>query len=334
MPEYPPFRMLLTAPKQPLRREPQTMPEPGPGEVTIALSACGVCRTDLHLADGELPQARYPVVPGHEAVGRVVACGTGVQSPKEGDLVGVPWLGGTCGVCRFCRNGRENLCDKAVFTGCTRDGGYARFLRADARFVLPLPAGDPLRMAPWLCAGLIGYRALRLAGEDAQRLGLVGFGASAHLLAQVARWQGREVFAFTRPGDTAAQALALRLGCQWAGGSDEDPPERLDAVIIFAPVGDLVPKALTWLEKGGIVVCAGIHMSDIPAFPYAWLWGERMIRSVANLTRADGEAFLTLAQRAGITAEVVPYALSEADRALADLRDGRVVGAAVLDCSR
>lgn len=325
--------MLLPAPRAPLARQPQSPPEPGPNEVLIAVEACGVCRTDLHVADGELAQARYPIVPGHEAVGRVLARGPGVETPREGERVGVPWLGGVCGACRFCATGRENLCDAAVFTGCTRDGGYARYLLADARFVLALPEeGDPLRLAPWLCAGLIGYRALRLAGEDAFRIGLVGFGASAHLLAQLARWQGREVYAFTRPGDAAAQALALRLGCRWAGGSDEDPPERLDAALIFAPVGDLVPRSLKWLEKGGVVVCAGIHMSEIPAFPYAWLWGERVVRSVANLTRADGEAFIALAERAGIEASIRAYPLAEAEQALADLRQGRVVGAAVLDC--
>ncbi len=329
-----PFRMVLPGPGQPLDRQPQTPPQPSTGEVLVELIACGVCRTDLHVADGELPQARYPVVPGHEAVGRVRDVGPQVESPRIGQLVGIPWLGGTCGRCRFCLKGRENLCDRAVFTGCTRDGGYARYLLADARFVLPLPEGDPFRMAPWLCAGLIGYRALRLAGDDAGRLGLVGFGASAHLLAQLASWQGREVYAFTRPGDVAAKALAQRLGCRWAGGSDEQPPERLDAAIIFAPVGDLIPKALTWIEKGGVVVCAGIHMTDVPAFPYAWLWGERVIRSVANLTREDGEALLALAQRAKIQAEITTYPLGSANEALAALRSGRVTGAAVLDCSR
>ncbi|MDW8479634.1 MAG: zinc-binding alcohol dehydrogenase family protein [Xanthomonadales bacterium] len=303
------LRMVLERPRTALRPQRAPAPEPGPYEVLIAVVACGVCRTDLHIADGELALARYPVVPGHEVVGEVVAAGPGVEEPRPGARVGVPWLAWTCGRCRHCRRGRENLCERARFTGCTHDGGYATHLVADARYVFPLPAGDALAQAPLLCAGLIGYRALRLAGEEAGRLGLYGFGASAHLLAQLARWQGRTVYAFTRPGDRAAQALALRLGCAWAGGSDERPPEPLDAALIFAPVGDLVPKALSDVERGGVVVCAGIHASDIPGFPYALLWGERTLRSVAHLTRRDGEEFLALAARAGLRAETVGYRL-------------------------
>lgn len=329
--------MVLRRVGGPLVAEARAVPEPGPGELLVEVAACGVCRTDLHILDGEVP-ARLPVVPGHEAVGRVVALGPGVEPGRngvpetlaEGARVGIPWLGGACGACRFCRDGRENLCDAPVFTGCHRDGGYATHALADARFVLPLPDGlDDAHAAPLLCAGLIGWRALEAAG-DAARLGLYGFGAAAHLVAQVAIWQGREVFAFTRPGDAAGQAFARRLGCSFAGSSDTSPPEPLDAAILFAPAGELVPRALAAVRKGGRVVCGGIHMSDIPTFPYALLWGERELRSVANLTRADGHAFLAVAARAGLSPHVETLPLAEADTALSRLRAGQVEGALVL----
>ena len=306
------------------------MPAPGHGQVLIEVAACGVCRTDLHLADGELPQARYPVVPGHEIVGKVVRLGAGVAGLELGERIGVPWLGSTCGHCRFCRDGQENLCDNARFTGCDIDGGYQEQVVADHRFCFKLPAryGDA-EAAPLLCAGLIGHRAHRMAGE-AERLGIYGFGAAAHIMAQVARYRGQWVYAFTRPGDEAAQAFAKALGAEWVGGSDEIPPVGLDAAIIFAPVGALVPAALGAVRKGGVVVTAGIHMSDIPAFRYETLWGERVVRSVANLTRADGEDFLNVAGKTPLKTSVTTFALEEADAALARLREGRLTGAAVL----
>jgi propanol-preferring alcohol dehydrogenase len=289
-----------------------------------------VCRTDLHVVDGELPRAKLPLVPGHEIVGRIAAIGEGVVRLALGERVGVPWLGATCGVCPYCRSGRENLCDRPFFTGYTRDGGYASHAVADARYCFPLPERmDDAEVAPLLCAGLIGWRSYRMAGEGAA-LGLYGFGAAAHILAQIASWQGRSVYAFTRPGDTDAQQFAKSLGAAWAGGSDEMPPEPLDAAIIFAPVGALVPLALKAVKKGGRVVCGGIHMSDIPSFPYSLLWEERQIASVANLTRDDAREFLSVAPRAGLRTEVTRYPLEQANEALADLREGRLQGAAVL----
>jgi propanol-preferring alcohol dehydrogenase len=304
-------------------------PVPGPGEVRVRIGACGVCRTDLHVVDGELPDIPVPIVPGHEIVGTVDAVGDGVSELGLGDRVGVPWLGYTCGRCEYCTSGRENLCPNARFTGYTRDGGYAEATIADARYAFRLPeAFDDASAAPLLCAGLIGYRAYRMTGPG--RLGLYGFGAAAHLIAQVAVHDGRDVFAFTSPGDSAAQALARSLGCVWAGASTADPPERLDAAIIFAPVGALVPRALSQVAPGGTVVCAGIHMSDIPAFPYELLWKERVVRSVANLTRQDGRDFLEIAPAVPVRTHVQPYRLTDANRALSDLREGRVSGAAVL----
>lgn len=306
------------------------MPEPGPGQVRLKVLACGVCRTDLHITDGDLPMLRNPLVPGHQVVGLVDKLGEGEMRWSVGDRVGLPWLGYTCGQCRYCRRGQENLCEKARFTGYHQDGGYAEYTLAEANFIYPLPLGfDPVDMAPWLCAGLIGYRAYRLAG-DAQKLGLYGFGSAAHLIAQVAHHEGRQVFAFTRPNDKATQQFALELGAHWAGGSDQVPPEPLDAAILFAPVGGLVPKALSAVDRGGVVVTAGIHMSDIPSFPYSLLWEERMVRSVANLTRADGEAFLALAPQVPIRAKVRVYPLEEANQALEDMRGGRLEGSAVL----
>ena len=307
------------------------IPQPAAGQVLLKVRACGVCRTDLHVLDGDLPHPKVPLILGHEIVGDVVAVGEGVMGLAPGIRVGVPWLGYTCGHCRFCRQGQENLCESARFTGYTLDGGYAEYAVADARYTFPLsPEGDPAEQAPLLCAGLIGYRAYRLAGESAQRIGLYGFGAAAHILAQVACFQGREVYAFTRPGDVTTQAFARQLGAVWAGDSDQRPPEPLDAAIIFAPVGALVPLALRAVIKGGVVVCAGIHMSEIPAFPYSLLWEERRIISVANLTRQDGEEFLSLASQVPVRTTVRRYALSEANTALEDLRHGRFEGAAVL----
>jgi propanol-preferring alcohol dehydrogenase len=306
------------------------LPPPGPGQVAIAVTACGVCRTDLHVVDGDLTEPKLPLVPGHEIVGRVTALGAGVTGLAVGDRVGVPWLGHSCGRCPYCERGAENLCDEPGFTGYTIDGGYAEGCVADAAYVFRLPNGpSDAELAPLLCAGLIGHRSLRMAGE-AERLGIYGFGAAAHIVAQVARWEGRRVFAFTRPGDAPAQAFARRLGAEWAGDSGMAPPAELDAAIIFAPVGALVPAALRAVRKGGIVVCGGIHMSDIPAFPYAILWGERQIRSVANLTRADAEEFLALAPRAGVRTEIEELPLSEANTALNRLRAGQLTGAAVL----
>jgi len=304
--------------------------QPGDGEIRVRVAACGVCRTDLHVVDGELPDPKTPIIPGHEIVGRIDAIGPGVEGPRLGERVGVPWLGHTCGVCPYCLADRENLCDHPLFTGHTRDGGFATSVIADARFAFPLgEAGEDVALAPLLCAGLIGWRALVIAGEG-KRLGLYGFGAAAHILAQVAAWQGRSVFAFTRPGDAKAQAFAESLGAVWAGGSDEPPPAPLDAAIIFATVGDLVPTALKAVRKGGKVVCAGIHMSDIPSFPYSILWEERELLSVANLTRRDGVEFLGLAPKIGIVTKTTPYPLRQANRALADLRAGLFEGAAVL----
>lgn len=322
--------MVLSSPGRPLRLVCRAVPEPGPGQVRVRVSACAVCRTDLHVVDGELSPVPPGIVPGHEIVGRVEAVGPGVEAPAVGERVGIPWLGFTCGRCRFCRRGQENLCPEARFTGWQIDGGYAEHAVADARYCLPLPAGyGDAEAAPLLCAGLIGHRALRMAGE-ARRLGLYGFGAAAHIVAQIARDEGRSVFAFTRPGDEAAQAFARSLGAAWAGGSDEAPPEPLEAAIIFAPVGTLVPAALRAVEPGGVVVCAGIHMSDIPAFPYAALWGERVVRSVANLTRRDGTEFMALAARTPIRTEVTALPLEEANLALERLRSGAVTGALVL----
>jgi alcohol dehydrogenase, propanol-preferring len=311
-----------------LRERP--MPRPGPGEVLVEIAACGVCRTDLHVVDGELPDPKLPIVPGHEIVGRVAALGAGVTGFTPGERVGVPWLGATCEVCPYCRDGRENLCDRPLFTGYTRDGGYATHTVADARFCFALGESvDAAEAAPLLCAGLIGWRSYRMAGGGIS-LGLYGFGAAAHILAQVAIWEGRRVFAFTRAGDTASQDFARSLGAVWAGGSEEMPPEPLDAAIIFAPVGALVPAALRAVKKGGRVVCGGIHMSDIPSFPYRILWEERQLVSVANLTRQDAREFLAIAPQAGIKMHVTRYSLADANIALADLRNGRLEGAAVL----
>lgn len=322
--------MVLPAHGAPLRFEHREDPVPARGEVRIKVAACGVCRTDLHVVDGELPDIAYPIVPGHEVVGRVEALGPGVTSLRVGERVGVPWLGHTCGECAYCRSDRENLCDRPRFTGYTRDGGFATHLVADVSYCFPLgEAGDDVAIAPLLCAGLIGWRSLVMAGE-AQNLGLYGFGAAAHIIAQVARWQGRRVFAFVRPGDESGMAFALRLGAVWAGGSDQSAPEPLDAAIIFAPVGALVPAALKALRKGGRVVCAGIHMSDIPAFPYRLLWEERQIVSVANLTRQDGSDFFRVVADARPVTDVTAYPLERANEALGDLRAGRLNGAAVL----
>ena len=306
-------------------------PVPGAGQVLIRVQACGVCRTDLHVVDGELARPKLPLVLGHEIVGKVVQLGEGVERFALGDRVGVPWLGWTCGACRHCRNGRENLCDRARFTGYDIDGGYAELTVADARYCFALPAGPSAEAAaPWLCAGLIGYRSLKLAGEGVRRLGIYGFGAAAHVVAQVAVAQGREVYAFTREGDTPAQDFARALGATWAGPSSAAPPEELDAALIFAPAGELVPAALAATAKGGCVVCGGIHMSPIPGFDYSLLWGERVLRSVANLTRADAAEFLPLAARIPVTTHTVAYPLARANEALDDLRAGRFSGAAVL----
>jgi propanol-preferring alcohol dehydrogenase len=321
--------MRLHAPGQPLVPDELPVPQPGPGELLLQVSACGVCRTDLHVVDGELPGVRCPLTPGHEVVGRVVSAGAGVRF-AAGERVGVPWLGATCGRCRWCREGRENLCGQARFTGYTRDGGYAEYAVANGDYCFAIPARyDDAEAAPLLCAGLIGYRAWRAAGE-AQTLGLYGFGASAHLLVQLATARGRRVFAFTRPADAGAQQFAIGLGAAWAGGSDEPPPEPLDAAILFAPVGALVPAALAAVRKAGRVVCAGIHMSDIPSFPYRLLWEERSIVSVANLTRKDGEDFMRLAGESPLRVSVERVPLARANEALARLRRGELQGAAVL----
>jgi propanol-preferring alcohol dehydrogenase len=324
------FAMVLHETGSPLVFEELPDPVPGPGEVRVRVEACGVCRTDLHVVDGELPDPKLPIIPGHEIVGRIDALGSGVAGAKIGARVGIPWLGSTCGICTYCTSGRENLCDRPLFTGYTRDGGYATHAIADARYAFPLSEeGDAAALAPLLCAGLIGWRSLRFAGSGTI-LGLYGFGAAAHIVVQAARKQGRRVFAFTRPGDAVSQAFALKLGAEWAGDSGTPPPELLDAAIIYAPVGGLVPAALAAVRKGGSVVCAGIHMSDIPSFPYRLLWQERQIVSVANLTRHDGAEFLAFAAQAGIETRTKTYPLGQANRALADLREGRLEGAAVL----
>lgn len=322
--------MLFDEVGKPLRPVRVPVPEPGPGEVLLKVHACGICRTDLHIVDGELTEPALPLIPGHQIVGSVAKLGEGVERFREGTRVGVPWLGATCGACRYCRSGRENLCDHARFTGYQRNGGFAEFTVADARFCFPIPGGYPdLQAAPLLCAGLIGYRSLVMAGEG-ERLGIYGFGAAAHIVTQVARFRGWRVYAFTRPDDQAGQAFAREMGAVWAGASHERPPEELDAAIIFAPAGELVPAALRAVGKGGVVVCGGIHMSDIPPIPYDILWGERSIRSVANLTRRDGEEFLALAPKVPVRTEVTAYPLSAANEALDDLRSGRMRGAGVL----
>jgi len=322
--------MVLERPGTPLQMRDVPKREPAAGQVLVRVTACGVCRTDLHVVDGELPDPKLPIIPGHEIVGRVEKVGPGVTRFRKGDRVGIPWLGHTCGTCGYCTEGRENLCDAPLFTGYQIDGGYAEFTTAEAEYCFHLPDSyTDVDAAPLLCAGLVGYRSLRMAGA-AERLGIYGFGAAAHIIAQVARHQGRLLYAFTRPGDRDAQAFARDLGCDWAGGSDETPPVPLDAAIIFAPVGPLVPAALAAVRKGGTVVLGGIHMSDIPAMPYSLLWGERVVRSVANLTRADAEEFLALAGETPIRTHVVPFALSAANEALTRLREGRLTGAAVL----
>jgi len=322
--------MVLPAPGFPLLLQERADPAPGEGQIRVRISACGVCRTDLHVVDGELPDIKYPIIPGHEIVGRVDIIGANVTTHRIGDRVGIPWLGYTCGVCRFCRDGMENLCDRPLFTGYTRDGGFATHTIADARYAFPLgEEGDDVSIAPLLCAGLIGWRSLVMAGP-AERLGIYGFGAAGHIVAQVARWQGRSVHAFTRSNDVAAQDLARRLGAVWAGASDQVPETPLDAAIIFAPAGELVPAALRAVRKGGRVVCAGIHMSDIPSFPYRLLWEERQVLSVANLTRQDGVDFLKIAQQAGIRTETTAFPLVEANEVLTRLRTGQILGAAVL----
>ncbi len=323
--------MRLHAPGQPLKWEEVTRPQPGPGEVQLRVLACGVCRTDLHVVDGELPDPCLPLIPGHEVVGEVTALGEGTTGVAVGQRVGVPWLGWTCGECNPCRRGQENLCERAEFTGYTRDGGYAEYAVADARYCFPVNDDNAQATAPLLCAGLIGYRTWRLAGgETPHRLGIYGFGAAAHILIQLALARGQRVYAFTRAGDDEAQAFARRLGATWAGGSDEAPPETLDAALLFAPVGELVPIALSHVRPGGVVVSGGIHMSDIPSFPYRLLWEERSVKSVANLTRRDGVEFLALAPEVPIRTETHAYPLNQANQALDDLREGRLSGAAVL----
>jgi propanol-preferring alcohol dehydrogenase len=322
--------MQLAAPRTALKCVDAPQPKPGRGQLLIRIRACGVCRTDLHVVDGELAEAKLPIIPGHEIVGTVAEQGPGAERFPIGSRVGVPWLASTCGRCRYCAGGHENLCDDARFTGYHLDGGYAEYTVADERFCFAIPGEyDDAAAAPLLCAGLIGYRSLVMAG-DARRLGIYGFGAAAHIVAQVARYQGRQLFAFSRPGDSAAQRFARELGADWAGDSTAAPPEALDAAIIFAPVGSLIPAALRATARGGTVVCAGIHMSEIPAFPYDLLWGERVVRSVANLTRRDGEEFLALAPRVPVKTTTEVLKLDQANEALARLRDGRIIGAAVL----
>lgn len=322
---------VLSVLRRPLEAVTLPDPKPGSGELLVRVRSCGVCRTDLHLVDGELPAPKLPLILGHQVVGEVVQTGQGVRAFSKGDRVGIPWLGGSCSECRFCRSGRENLCDAARFTGYQVDGGFAQFAVAQAQFCFRIPEATPdLQAAPLLCAGLIGYRALCMTGE-AKRIGFYGFGASAHILIQVARHQGREVLVFTRPGNSDSQDFAHKMGAAWVGGSDEAPPELLDAAILFAPVGELVPAALKAVDKGGVVVCAGIHMSDIPSFPYSLLWGERVVRSVANLTRQDGEEFLSLVPKVPVRTQVQAYPLERVNDALEDLRGGRLRGAAVVE---
>jgi len=325
--------MVLMEPGQRLVLRELRIRAPEHGQVLVRVQACGVCRTDLHIVDAELDAPKLPLIPGHEIAGVVAGTGPGVSGFREGDPIGVPWLGWTCGECRFCRSGRENLCERARFTGYTIDGGYAEYTIADQRYCFPLPpgSGSPSGMAPLLCAGLIGYRSYRMAGEDAKRLGIYGFGAAGHIIAQIAAHRGREVYAFTKPGDFAGQAFARRLGATWAGGSDRQPPELLDAALIFAPVGALVPAALRATVRGGVVICGGIHMSDVPSFPYELLWQERQVRSVANLTRRDGEELLAEAAEAGVRVSVELFPLEKANEALDRLRSGAVEGAAVLN---
>ncbi len=322
--------MLFEAAGKSLREVELETPIPASGQLRLRIHACGICRTDLHIVDGELSDPKLPLILGHQIVGTIDALGDGVEGFNPGDRVGVPWLGGSCGTCRFCTTDRENLCDEAVYTGYQVQGGFAEFCLADARFCLALPRDFPdLNAAPLLCAGLIGYRALKFTG-DAKRIGLYGFGASAHILIQIASHQGRETYVFTRPGDDSGQQFARSLGASWAGDSSTKPPRELDAALIFAPVGELVPAALRAVAKGGVVVCAGIHMSDIPSFPYELLWGERVLRSVANLTRRDGVELFAIAQQAGVRTQVTAYELADANRALDDLRAGRINGAAVI----
>jgi len=323
--------MVLTAPGQPLRLTQAPVPQPGPDQALIRVHACGVCRTDLHIVDGELTQPKLPLIPGHEIVGAVVQVGGNVTRFRVGERVGVPWLGRTCGECRYCRQGRENLCDYPLFTGYTMDGGYAEYTVADQQYCFHLPETySDAEAAPLLCAGLIGYRSYRMAGEGVERLGIYGFGAAAHIIAQIAVYQGKQVYAFSRPGDAASQEFARRLGAVWAGDSTQLPPEELDAAIIFAPVGSLLPAALRATAKGGVVVCGGIHMSDIPSFAYRLLWEERVVRSVANLTRRDGEELLAVAPQARVKTEVEVFPLEQANEALNRLRRGQLQGAAVL----
>lgn len=323
--------MVLEAPGQPLRLKELSLPQPGLDQVLIRVHACGICRTDLHIVDGELTNAKLPLIPGHEIVGTVVLSGKQVKRFRVGDRIGVPWLGSTCGKCRYCQKGQENLCDHALFTGYTIDGGYAEYTVADQRYCFHLPEvyGDA-EVAPLLCAGLIGYRSYRMVGENVERLGIYGFGAAAHIITQVAVYQGKRVYAFSRPGDKESKEFALRLGAVWAGDSTELPPEELDAAIIFAPVGALLPASLRATAKGGIVVCGGIHMSDIPSFPYRLLWEERVVRSVANLERRDGEELLAIAPRVPVKTEVQVFPLEQANYALNRLRSGQIQGAAVL----
>jgi propanol-preferring alcohol dehydrogenase len=322
--------MVLERSRTPLRQLELPTPSPSAGQVLVKVTACGVCRTDLHVVDGDLKDPKLPVIPGHEIVGRVCGLGAGVAQFRIGERVGIPWLGYTCGTCRYCQTGRENLCDSPGFTGYQLDGGYADYAVADARYCFPIPGAEPdAEVAPWLCAGLIGHRSLRVAG-DAETIGIYGFGAAAHLVTQTARYQGRRVYAFTRRGDRKAQEFATSLGCVWAGESDETPPTGLDAAIIFAPVGNLVPTALRAVRKGGTVVLGGIHMSDIPAFPYEIIWGERVVRSVANLTRNDALEFLQLAPKVPVRSHIVTMPLTEANVALDRLRAGELTGAAVL----
>lgn len=323
--------MVLEALAQPLCLKEIPIPQPNPEQLLIKIHACGVCRTDLHIVDGELANPKLPLIPGHEIVGTVVQTGKNVEKYKVGDRIGVPWLGSTCGKCRYCQKGQENLCDNALFTGYTIDGGYAEYTVADQRYCFHLPEGySDAEVAPLLCAGLIGYRSYRMAGENIERLGIYGFGAAAHIITQIAVYQGKRVYAFSRPGDTASKEFALGLGAVWAGDSTELPPEELDAAIIFAPVGSLLPASLRAVSKGGIVVCGGIHMSDIPSFPYRILWEERVIRSVANLERRDGEELLAIAPKVPVKTEVQIFPLEQAHDALDRLRSGKIQGAAVL----